>query len=168
MELTMSKADHRISFNNRENESVSPNDTYIDLFGRNADFNTIRTKCTCKMFQQKFKAIFETGKENGLYDGETLVLISAFSNGKLLEDIPYGKLDDVKIFIKNNAMHFLSFVQPELHGFLIRTGYFRKNKYSQFSRNRTARIAKILDQLGKQRSPKSKYEKFTEIITKLK
>jgi hypothetical protein len=93
-----------------ETPLVDPTDTIVSLFGKEEDrnFSQLRDDPRFKMFRDKLKAIQTEGTSNGACEGEVLLMIIrgywSKSGKKNLQwdTIPYGEMDDVKEFIKNN------------------------------------------------------------------
>jgi hypothetical protein len=57
----------------------------------------------CKAFKEELAAIQRTGRNHGLDEGSTLILINwLYKRGMVWETIPYGEMDDVKRFVANN------------------------------------------------------------------
>jgi hypothetical protein len=160
------KADN--SFGN-ENK-IFPNDTFLSLFGNPTSpdhFNEISKTERYQQLNEKYKAIFETGRNEGLQPGEVQVLIHVFSDGKPLHEIEYRRLDDLKLFIRHNSSTFLSFVQPELHAFLLKTGYFKKDNHTTIKQSRLKRICSVMEKLAQKTDSRKKLTKFAEILSKL-
>lgn len=157
------------SFNNET--GIHPNDTFYLLFGRpeNIDhFFQITKSEKYQLLNNKYKAIFEAGKNEGLQPGEIQILISIFSDGKSLYEIEYRRLDDLKLYVKHNAKNMLSWINPELHAFMLRTGYFEKNNHETMKLSRLNRVCKIINILSRKNDSKNKLIKFAEILSRLK
>lgn len=156
------------SFNNET--GMHPNDTFLSLFGKPTSlehFNQIARTERYQLLNEKYKAIFEAGKNEGLQPGEVQVLIHAFSDGKPLHEIEYRRLDDLKLFVRHNSKQLLSWIQPELHAFLLRTNYFEKDNHTTIKQSRLKRICKIMDKLSHKADSRRKLLKFAEILSRL-
>jgi hypothetical protein len=149
---------------------IHPNDSFCSLFGKpeNMDhFTQIANTEQYKLLSEKYKSIFKAGYDEGLQPGEVQVLIFVFSDGKPLNEIEYRRLDDLKLFVKHNSINLLSWINPELHAFLLRTGYFKKSRHITVKQSRLKRICKIIESLSKKNNSNRKLVKFAEILSKL-
>ena len=150
---------------------INPNDTFNSLFGNvKKNYDDLRALADNPQFKklaEKYREIFNEGTDAGLYYGEIQIMINSFSGGKGLHDIEYRLLDELKLYIRTNAENMLSFINPELHALLIRSKYFKKNRSEMASKNRTARIARIIKKLSSQSNSREKLNKFTEILSRL-
>jgi hypothetical protein len=163
---------NRFKMNNSfTNETgIHPNDSFYSLFGipENMDhFTQITNTEQYKLLSEKYKAIFKAGHDEGLQPGEVQVLIFVFSDGKPLNEIEYRRLDDLKLFVQLNSINLFSWINPELHAFLLRTGYFQKNRHITVKQSRLKRICNIIKSLSEKQNSKKKLVKFAEILSKL-
>lgn len=150
---------------------IKPNDTFNSLFGNVKksydDLKALADNPIYKKLAAKYKEIFDAGKDAGLHYGEIQIMINNFSGGRCLHDIEYRLLDDLKLHIHCKADSMLSFINPPLHALLIRTKYFKKDGAEMASKNRTARIARIIKSLSGKPDSRAKLNKFTEILSRL-
>jgi len=65
-------------------------------------------------FNSKIKEIQEIGIKQGLDIGVMLLMINK-TYGYTWRTIPYGKIQEIKTFISNNAKHYLAIIDPSLH-----------------------------------------------------
>lgn len=148
---------------------LKPNDTFISLFSNKdaADTTKLFHNPLFRKLNEKYKEIFIAGKEAGLADGEIQMIIYLYSNGKPLHEIEYSRLDEIIIFIKTNIDKILSSVNPDLHAFLLRTQYYKKDKKELVKPYRMAKTAKIIKSLFGQKESRKKLIKFSEILSRL-
>lgn len=148
---------------------LKPNDTYNSLFSRkeNIDNTKILNNPLYKQLKELYKKVFQTGREYGLSDGEIQMLIHLYSDGKPLHDIEKRRIEDLIYFIHTNVDKLHSFIDPELHAFLLRTKYYKKNKEEQPKKHRCSRIARIIKFLIRQNNSAEKLKKFSEILSRL-
>lgn len=155
---------------NTDNETVSPNDSFKTIFGTDVDMNKFREISNdprYKKLHEKYTEIFQAGQIAGLHTGEIQILIDLYSDGLPLHEIEYRRLDDVRTFVVTNADNLLSFINPEMHAFLIRTGYFKKNPKDMTKPSRLQRISKTIQSLTKMHNSKEKLQKFAEILSRI-
>lgn len=163
---------YKPSFGNKDltgfiDAELKPNDTFNSLFGNEKNIEKLNNDPMFKALNEEYKKIFKTGYENNLRDGEIQILISIFSNGKNLHEIEYRLFDDLKLFIKHNEQCLLSFVNPELHAFLVRTYYFKKDKNIMAKKSRLGRVAKIIQNLTNKKGSCEALKRFSEILSNL-
>lgn len=163
----MANFNRKDSFN--DNRQINPNDTFNSLFGNCDNIDNFREATKNPLYeilQEKYKAVFQEGYKHHLQAGEVQILIHAFSNGKSLHDIEYRRLDDLKMFVKHNGNKMLSYINPDLHGFLLGTKYYSKDPYELPKINRLSRVMQIIKRLSKKKQT-GKLKKFAEILSKL-
>lgn len=155
---------------NYEDDTISPNDSFLTLFGSNVDsskFKEIAQTPKYKKLHEKYTEIFLAGEKAGLYTGEIQILIDLYSNGVPLHEIEYRRLDDVRNFVVIHAENILSFLNPEMHAFLLRTGYFRQNPKTMAKPHRLQRISSVIKSIMKKEDSKERLNKFSEILSRL-
>lgn len=149
---------------------LKQNDTFNSLFGNSKlsiDTTKLLQNPAFKQLNKKYKTIFDAGRQAGLYDGEIQMLIYLYSDGKSLHEIELRRFEDLISFLKLNIDKLLSFAHPELHAFLLRTKYYKKDKSELIKPHRMARVAKIIKALFNDNNSKTKLIKFSEILSRL-
>jgi hypothetical protein len=158
------------SAGNFSNAEIKPNDTFNTLFGGRKTYDDLKLLATDPVYIKltgKYKEVFDAGLESGLRYGEIQVMINRFSGGKDIHDIEYRRLDELKYFVRCKADTVLETTSPELHDLLIRSDYHKKSATEIASKNRSARIARIIRKLSGKSNSREKLGKFAEILSRL-
>jgi hypothetical protein len=108
---------------------VNYNDTLVDVFGDKEKriHGELKDDPLYRQFQQKFREINQVSERKNIPAGEALQLI-VLQFGYSLEDIQFGRLDEVKDFLEKNIDLRYAFINPELHAFLLRCNYYEKSR----------------------------------------
>ena len=77
-------------------------------------------------FKGKINLIYKAGEERGICPGELLLMINK-NYGYFKRDIPWGRMDEIREWVINNAFRNYQILEPERHKILMQTDNF----YSQ-------------------------------------
>jgi hypothetical protein len=69
-----------------------------------------------KRFLEKIRAIHEAGKKQYLYPSEMIIMINRNYGYKTWRQIPWGRMEEMREFIINNAKNCLKIIDPDLAG----------------------------------------------------
>lgn len=125
-----------------------------------------------RAFQAKFKAIYAIGDQKGVDPGETLgMIVEGFimknGNRGYLEDIPYGELDDVEQFVRDNIDTRYEILAPDLHEYLLQLGYYKQSPTACANKSFVAAYCSKLAEMLSQKRPKEEFYKFGLEVGKL-
>jgi len=151
-----------------ENREIEYNDTIESIFGKKEDREHLglRDHPVYKQFQNKFKRIFNIARHYKSPDGETIKLIG-HTFGEPLDRIPYGKLDEVEIFIKENIETRDKIITPEIYAYSVQTGYYQKSSTALPSRYLVEKFYPMLASMMEERRPVSDFIQFGIEVSKL-
>lgn len=163
------KTDDKLYGFNDNMVELKPNDTFNSLFNSKeaSDTSKLFHNPLFKQLNKEYKKVFEAGNESGLTDGEIQMLIHLYSDGKPLHEIEHRRIEELTYWIRCNVDKVLPFVNPELHAFLLRTQYYKKDKKETAKPHRMVRISKIIKSLFGQNQSREKLKKFSEILSRL-
>ena len=116
-----------------EDYEIRYGDTFSSIFGENdggsgrqRNHEELKDNPVYQRFQAKFKEIFSIGNYKNVDPGETIGLIVE-QLGLFLDHIKWGRLDEVKDFVRDNIDERYKWLAPELHEYLLKTGYYSKS-----------------------------------------
>lgn len=97
---------------------LNPGDSIRSLFDvqENRVFENLRRDPRFEKLRTKLREIQNVGREKGACEGEVLQLINKgyFKPGYVWDTIPYGEMDDIKEFVRNNVESRLKILHPEM------------------------------------------------------
>lgn len=104
----------------------------ISINFMNSDGQSKNEACRKVLIQfcKKLADIQKTAFDNFIDPAELLIMISR-NYGWIWETIPWGRLDEVKIWCKNNWWRHCQMLNPEQHNILMQT----ENDYSTWFKN---------------------------------
>lgn len=106
-------------------------DTITSLFGtkETRDHEKLRDNPAYKKFQEKFNSIFDLGQKYNVPDGEIQVMIHK-AYGISLDETEFGRIDELRDFVEKNINQRYAFINPEIHAYLLRCGYYQQSATS--------------------------------------
>lgn len=105
------------------------------MFFQDNDRSPGKEDYVCKQFIERIGEIIETGKQYGLSAGHCLCMIARNYEHMLVKDvslwrtIPFGRMDEIKEFIANNAFRFYAIMNPKGHSALMQMKDAQAKKY---------------------------------------
>lgn len=147
---------------------INYNDTLTSIFGEKESRNhsELKEDSRYKQFQNKFREINKVSEKRLIPAGEALRLI-VIQFGTSLENIQFGKLDEVRDFLEKNVERMYAFTEPELHSFLLRCGYYEKSKTSVAPKSMLAGYCSTVYSMMKNKCAKEQFVEFGIEVSKL-
>ena len=104
---------------------IKPTDRVRDFLDVDADWPLEPSNVLMK-FKEKIHSIYKVGEERGICPGELLLMIN-INFGYFKRDMPWGRMDEVREWVINNAFRNYQILEPENHKILMQSD----NEYSR-------------------------------------
>ena len=95
-------------------EDISDNET-CSYYLRESEPMPVNPSPNIQAFRAKIAEIQAAGMSKGLDYGEMITMISKNYNFQTWREIPYGKMNEIKMFLINNAFRKFEIMDLELH-----------------------------------------------------
>lgn len=115
--------------NNRTVDTIRDHDTICSLFGSNNPdrpriYEKIKDDPVYKKFNEWTKKLQFLGWNSNIPVGEISLLIYRVY-GYDWDEIPFGRYDEIYMFVRNNVDIRYKWIAPEMHEELLKTNYYK-------------------------------------------
>jgi hypothetical protein len=112
----------------KDEYDIKPSDTLAGLFvgSVNRNHQELKDNSVYRQFQNKFRDIHNIGVAKNVGAGEVLGMIVKIY-GLFLDNIAYGKLDEVLKFVRETIDTKEKILYPEMYSYLLKTGYYNQS-----------------------------------------
>jgi len=112
-----------------EAREIANHESIVSIFGiaQERNYDNLKDDPTYKEFNRKIREIQDVATNMDFPVVEALQMI-LYNFGFWWDTIPYGRMNEMKEFVRNNGETRYKIIYPEMHAFLLTTGYYKMGK----------------------------------------